>query len=304
MTAEQLILEVRQLAQLPSVDSADAATPSAEADTDEGILAIANREMRGKLLSDVLALREEFFVLKQDFPITEAAASYRIPSRAIGAKLRDVFYTDSGGASVGVPRLRPEDVQSQYRWGFYIQNNSVVMRSEINTGTMTLSYFARPGKLVKVSGVYKVFSVDAANKTITLTTNPFSAFDGTTISVDVQKAGSPFEYVVASAPAVCSTVSSKSVLTFSVDIGAAAANDLVALEDNTNYVQLPEEAANVLVYRTAAKVLETVGDSNGANALRKSAVEMEDAMRVLLTPRVDGKAQKFSSKALFGRRWW
>ena len=59
MTAEQLILEVRQLAQLPSVDSADAATPSAEPDTDEGILVIANRELRGKLLSDVLALRSE-----------------------------------------------------------------------------------------------------------------------------------------------------------------------------------------------------------------------------------------------------
>jgi len=306
MTAEELITQVRQLAQLANVDSADAANPSAEPDTDEGILAIANREMRGKLLSDVMSLREEFFVLKQDFTITTAAASYRIPSRAIGAKLRDVVYVD-GDRSRPIPRLPPEDVIDQYRYGFYIQNNSIVLRSEDNTGTLRVSYFARPGKLVLQNRIATIDVIDTATDTITVSgdggwMHPQNPSPPNTLNFDIQKSSSPFEYVAVGQPA---THPSNHDFTFTGGIpDGVSLGDRFELEDESNYVQLPEEAASVLVYRTAAKVLEALGDEPGLRRLAGSAKEMEQAMTILLSPRVDGKAQKVVNKTLFGNRWW
>jgi hypothetical protein len=306
MTAEELITQVRQLAQLADVDSADAANPSAEPDTDEGILAIANREMRGKLLSDVMALREEFFVFKTDFTITQASASYRIPSRAIGAKLRDVVYVDGSNNVKPIPRLPPEDVIDQYRYGFYIQNNSVVLRSEDNTGVLRMSYFARPGKLVIQNRVATI-TVISSSTNITVTgdnghLHPANPSPPNTLNFDIQKSTSPFEYV-----AVGKAASHPSAHVFSFAAGVpsgTSVGDTLELEDETNFVQLPEEAANVLVYRTAAKVLEAIGDESGLRRLSGSAKEMEQAMTILLSPRVDGKGQKVVNKTLFGNRWW
>lgn len=307
MTAEELITQVRQLAQLADVDSADVANPSAEPDTDEGILATANREMRGKLLSDVMALREEFFVFKQDFTITAASDSYRIPSRSIGAKLRDVVYVDSGGTSRPIPRLTPEDVLERYRYGFYIQNNSVVLRSEDSTGTLRMSYFARPGKLVLQSRVATITVITAGTNSITVTDDnghlhPANPSPPNTLNFDIQKSSSPFEYVSVGQAA---THPSAHVFTFPGGIPTGVSvGDKFELEDESNYVQLPEEAANVLVYRTAAKVLESLGDEGGLKRLAGSAKEMEEAMSLLLSPRVDGKPQKFVNKRLFGNGWW
>lgn len=305
MTAEQFITEVRQLAQLADVDSADLANPTAEADSDEGILNIANREMRGKLLSDVMALREEFFVLKQEYSITTASATYRIPSRAVGAKLRDVVYVDGSSNAIGMPRLRPEDVAEQYRFGFYLQGNSIVLRSEDSTGTLRISYFARPGKLVKVAYTGIVESINTTTKAVTLTADRQSVFvPSSTVTVDIQEAGSPFEYVAVGQSAVASISNGKSILTFTSMPSGLSAGDSIALEDTSNYVQLPEEAANVLTYRTAAKSLEAIGDGEGSKRLLESAREMEESMRILLTPRVDGRPQKISNKKLLGTGWW
>lgn len=304
MTAEELITQVRQLAQLADVDSADLANPSAEADSDEGILSIANRELRGKLLSDVMALREEFFVLKQDFPITVASASYRIPSRAIGAKLRDVVYVDSGGSAQGMPRLRPEEVEQQYRYGFYLQGNSVVLRNEENSGTLRLSYFARPGKLVKSTAVGPITAIDTATNIVTVSGAASGCHSATLF--DFQKAGSPFEYLAVEVAGVHNAGHGAShTFTFAGGLPAGlATGDVLCAADQTNYVQLPEEASNVLAYRVAAKSLEAVGDMGGLKRLADSAKEMEEAMRVLLTPRVDGRPQKISNKKLFGGGWW
>lgn len=306
MTAEQFITEVRQLAQLADVDSADLANPTAEADSDEGILNIANREMRGKLLSDVMALREEFFVLKQEYSITTASAAYRIPSRAVGAKLRDVVYVNSSGSALGLPRLRPEDVTEQYRFGFYLQGNSIVLRSEDSTGTLRISYFARPGKLVKVAFTGIVESINTTTKAVTLTADKSAVFGtaGASVTVDVQEAGSPFEYVAVGQAVTATVASTKSVLTFASLPSNLSVGDSIALEDTSNYVQLPEEAANVLTYRTAAKSLEAIGDGEGSKRLLESAKEMEESMRILLTPRVDGRPQKISNKKLLGTGWW
>ncbi len=303
MTAEQLIAEVRQLAQLADVDSNDLSNASIEPDSDEGILAIANREMRGKLLSDVMALREEFFVLKQDFPITSAGASYRIPSRAIGAKLRDVVYLDGTGNARGLPRLRPEQVEEQYRFGFYLQGNNIVLRSEDAEGTLRVSYFARPGKLVKSPYSGTIESVSPSTNAVTLTTDKSAVFS-LGLLADVQNSGSPFDYSGVSLAYTHSLDGGKSVLTFATYPVGAAVGDVVYLQETTSYVQLPEEAANVLTYRTAAKTMEAIGDDGGFKRLAESASEMEDAMRILLTPRVDGKAQKLSNKKLFGTGWW
>ena len=307
MTAEELITQVRQLAQLADVDSADAANPSAEPDTDEGILAIANREMRGKLLSDVMSLREEFFVVKQNFTITTASASYRIPSRAIGAKLRDVVYVDGNNNVKPIPRLPPEDVIDQYRYGFYIQNNSIVLRSEDANGILRVSYFARPGKLVLQSRVATITVITTGTNSITVTgdnghLHPANPSPPNTLNFDIQKSSSPFEYVSVGQAA---THPSVHVFTFPGGIPSGiSVGDMFELEDESNYVQLPEEAANVLVYRTAAKVLEALGDESGLRRLAGSAKEMEQAMTILLSPRVDGKGQKVVNKTLFGNRWW
>ena len=54
-----------------------------------------NEEMQYFAVEHVLKTYEEYFVVFDDFALSSTKFEYDVPSRAIGNKLRGIFYTDT-----------------------------------------------------------------------------------------------------------------------------------------------------------------------------------------------------------------
>lgn len=301
MTAEELIEEVRQIAQLPTPDSSASLNPNSEVDTDEGILKIANRELRTRLAAEIMDKREEFFVLRQDFPITKQGAKYRIPSRAIGNKLRDLYLIGADGTETAIPLLQPEEIENAIRDGFYIENNSVVLRSNVSAGTLRMKFFVRPNKIVKATRGAKITAITVpAFTTLNLQSTPTVFGNGTGLTFDLVKGGSPFEHLnidIAGSVSGGQFTIVPNVADLSTNLGVG---DYVFLSDESNFIQVPEDLSPILTYRVALKCVEAIGDEGAVGRISKSLKELESGIGTLIGPRIDGRAKKISNKRLLG----
>lgn len=127
--------------------------------SDEDILAFANEEMFLEQVPSILQYHEEYLVFTQNVPMVPSQSRYAIPSRAIGMKLRDVFFRDAGGQLVQMSRINPDDLSffevnsntTPIPIHYYIQNNTIVITPRVTanaSGTLVLTYYLRPNSLV------------------------------------------------------------------------------------------------------------------------------------------------------------
>jgi hypothetical protein len=126
---------------------------------DNDILAFANEEMFLEQVPSILQYHEEYLVFSQNVPMIPKQSRYPIPNRAIGMKLRDVFYRDLSGQLVQMSRINPDD-RSFFEVNsnttpipihYYLQNNTLVITPEVTqnaTGNLVFSYYLRPNSLV------------------------------------------------------------------------------------------------------------------------------------------------------------
>jgi hypothetical protein len=86
-------------------------------------------------------------------------SKYPIPNRAIGMKIRDLFYRDVAGQLVQMSRINPDD-RSFFEVNsnttpipihYYVQNNQIVITPAVTqnaTGNLIFTYYMRPNSLV------------------------------------------------------------------------------------------------------------------------------------------------------------
>jgi hypothetical protein len=177
--------------------------------SDDDILKFANEEMFLAQVPSILQFHEEYLVYEQDVPLLSNVSKYPIPTRAIGMKLRDVFYrarpqtpvdeNDSRYDLVEMSKINPDDraafqVNSNSGstpYHYYLQNNSVVVHPRVGTnptGSLLFSYFLRPNSLVTND---RAAICQSFSKTITLSANPTGG-DTITIGSLVLEAGVDF----------------------------------------------------------------------------------------------------------------
>lgn len=124
------------------------------------ILAFANEELMLSQVPDIMMYHEEYFVYSEDILLVANQERYPIPERAIGQKLRDVFYKDTSNNLFEMTRVNPDD-KSYYQNSvgninqsgrYYLEGNDVVL-TPVNvaspTGWLRFSYFLRPNQLVQ-----------------------------------------------------------------------------------------------------------------------------------------------------------
>lgn len=126
--------------------------------SEDDILAFANEEMAISQIPDIMIYHEEYFVYSEDEPLVQNQVRYPIPERAMGQKLRDVFYVDDNGNLFETTRINSDDkaywqreVGSTSFTKYYLENNDVVLPpfnlTQV-TGSLRFSYFLRPNQLV------------------------------------------------------------------------------------------------------------------------------------------------------------
>lgn len=301
-TTTELLADVRRSGMLP--DSA----PSGVADAD--ILAHANKELQSRLLPLVLSVREEFYVQPYSTQLVGGQQGYRIPSRSIGNKLRDVLLQLNDGSLQNLARIAPEaypeamtTAPAVYPWAFFLESDSALLvptPSTTGAATLVLKYLLRPSWLVVVSATATptVVTVQADTPSAGLTRVDHSATGtnlGTSVRRDIVMARPGFRTVlIGAAP----TASGNGYVVFnSSDLPsdfttANNAGDYLSAAETTPVVQLPPELHNLLYQRTLCRVLQSIGDLDALQAAEANAAQMERDAVGLIANRVEGEAKK------------
>jgi hypothetical protein len=191
MTSSDLLTSVKRKISFPASQSTF---------TDADILAFANEELMISQVPSILQFHEEYFVTYEIVPLTSYQDRYPIPTRAIGMKLRGVFWCDSttgpepvgsqpGGNLFEMTRISSEDKAFfQANLGanravhkYYIEGNDVVLTpspTDSPQGSLVLYYFLRPNQLTTND---QAATVQSFSKTITVTAASITA--GATLTI-------------------------------------------------------------------------------------------------------------------------
>lgn len=150
MTSEDLIAAVKRKIAIPI-------NQRTFSETD--ILAFANEEMMISQVPDIMMYHEEYFVFSENTLLLPNQERYSIPERAMGQKLRDIYYVDTNDNLFEMTRINPDDKAYWQRESatinlmqkYYLEGNDVVLAPHnvsSPTGSLRFSYFLRPNQLV------------------------------------------------------------------------------------------------------------------------------------------------------------
>src|ERR1700722_1267684 len=150
MTSQDLVASVQRKISFPI---------SQNTFSSDDILKFASEEMQISLVPQVLTYHEEYFVFLEIHPLLPNKLSYSVPTRAIGMRLRTVFYVDTNGNRFEMVRVNPDDKSFfQYTDGnnesafrYYLQGNEIVLTPNSlpsPVGYIEFGYYLRPNQLV------------------------------------------------------------------------------------------------------------------------------------------------------------
>ena len=262
------------------------------------ILALANEEQQSLVVPMIVALREEFFVFRDTLSITAGDYGFRIPERAIGRTLREIQYRNQTGGTLvyDLPRIAIED---SYRFtnlgtgtpnGFMIEGDTIrLLPTPSSDGEVILYTLRKPSDLVLNSRTAVVTAV--GTNTITLSKVPSNLTIGSKIDVTDNKPSYPLvqkDLTITNITGLVLTVSGFTGTALSgVDV-----DDVVSTALETSIVQLPDEAAVVLVHATAVRVLEALSIPDQMKMAEDKLQQKIRACREILSPRVEGSIPK------------
>lgn len=150
MTTNQLISAVERKIALPL--SQNTFSP-------DDVAAFCNEEMQISLVPSVLTYHEEYFVVHKSYPLVPNQVYYPIPERAIGARLRTIFYLDTNNNRFDMVKISLDDKGyfqyndggSDFVFRYYLEGNNIVLTPAslpTPTGSLEISYYLRPSQLV------------------------------------------------------------------------------------------------------------------------------------------------------------
>lgn len=197
LTSDQLIEAIKRKVSMPV--SQNTFSP-------EDLLEFANEELLLSQVPSVMIYHEEYFVESIDVPLVANQQAYQVPERAIGLKLRDVFYKDTHGNLCEMTRVSPDD-KSFFQYDdnlgngvikFFLKGNDVVLTNKLTNpvGSLQMDYYLRPGQLVRndraaiisafIENISIVNSSLLAGDTITITDSIFTAVAGSPGALEFQ----------------------------------------------------------------------------------------------------------------------
>jgi hypothetical protein len=298
LTSSTLIASVKRRALIPS---------NQKTFQDADFLALANEEIDLGLVPSILSYHEEYFSYEQDVALNSTDWAYKIPSRAIGNKFRDLAFRDSSGTLQKMVRIQPENRSDYNGYAnsvkyFYIRGSEVVLVPEQPTtamGSLVFLYYLRPNDLVVETRVGTVISIDKVSvptqATITLNYTPTNIVANTLIDF-IQAAGG-HKTLAMDINVLASNTLAGSVTINITDLPAGlVAGDQVAAAGECSVPQVPSDLHSVLAQRVAARCLEALGDTQGLNNANSKLQEMEVKTGSLIDNRSEGNTQKVVNK--------
>ena len=297
MTSDDLIASVKRRASIPSAQSMI---------TDNEILEYANEEMLLNFIPLVLSQHEDYYLIREEIPLEANVIRYSIPYRAIGTKLREVAHKDTNGNLRAMYRRSIDEITDNFeaRGGatypdnFYIEGEEIVLDSSEThnmTGSLTVFYSLRPNSLVDVDRVGKITSIDTVTGIIVFDTFPENI--AALSEIDFIKTKSPHRVLAFDKSVVAVNVGLKYIEVAPADIPTGlVVGDRIGLAGETDILNAPSDLHVMLAQMTAARVLESIGDSEGLQVADKKLAKMEKNASGLLMNRVTGSPVKAKAR--------
>jgi hypothetical protein len=299
LTSTTLVANVKRRASIPENQATF---------TTDDFLALANDEIDIGIVPLILSMQEEYFVHPETVALVASTSRYAIPYRAIGGKLRDLFYQDTNGNLFEMSRIAPEDKVSfqenpdsnTYFKYFYLEGNNVVISPNVGSspvGSLVFTYYLRPNNLVDEDriGVITAISVGASTTTYTLSQMPdhFSASE----LMDINQTKSGHKIRVFDILPSSINSGTKQIVFSNSDLPTdVALGDHIAIAGECFVPQIPSDLHNVLAQRVAQRCLESMGDQAGLQAATAKLAEMELKSSTLIDNRVEGAPMKVTNR--------
>lgn len=266
--------------------------PQGRFETQE-ILDVAYDVLLSEVTPYMISQREEYYVRKTTEAITASQAEYGFPTRALGQALREVQII-KGTVVVDVDRIDLEEITSTAEGEpneFYVMGNSIYLypTPNVSQNTLQMYYFFRPSKLVPVNECAYISAIDTGTNTLTVS----APTDWTTADTfDLIQGRDGFK--VRSFDLTASAVSTSSITLSELPSGLQV-GDYVALSGESCFPFLPTEGHQLLVYKTVAALLESIGDTANAASADKRGLMIQAQLDNLFGTRIQGAPKQFAN---------
>lgn len=295
-TTDTLIDSVKRRASIPSTQ---------QTFQESDFLAFANEELDLGIIPHVLSFHEEYFVYTQLVEIEPNKNRYEIPSRAVGNKLRDLSYQDSGGNIFEMTRIKIDDLPSYQNNAinnsfnmFYVEGTDIVLIPDTGstpTGSLRFSYYLRPNEIVSQDRVAIITGINPTSGEITVSSVPTNI--NVSNPLDLIQTQSPHKTLSLDITAMGINTISKTFTFDPDDIpDSLAIGDQIALAGETIVPQIPSDLHSMLSQRIAARCLESLGDLQGLSSANAKLAEMEQKTGNLIHDRVEGAPLKIVNR--------
>jgi hypothetical protein len=296
-TTDALLPMLRLLPLMPSVQALFSSSD---------LVNIMDFELGSKIIPLIDNQAEEYFIALDDIPYVQSITVYPLPVRATADKLRSVSFVDSNNNEIRIPRLRPEDMMSNVNstglainpalWGFYLQNDKIILYLGSFTGTsqaykfLRLRYVRMPNTLVQEAACGQITAI--VGNVVTVNSVPSTFL--TNLTYDIIS-NSPQMFVSQGDDLSITTIAGNNI-TFTTLPPTVQIGDWVCIAMQSPIPQIPfKPGFQFLLQLSAAKCLEIHGDTQGFNVAMSQAADMKDLFISVITPRVDGNVIRLTT---------
>lgn len=273
--------------------------------SEEDLLALATEELRTTVTSDLIKIREDFFLDDEDVAIEANVANYAIPSRAISNALKEVKFVDSAG-NESPPLPRGDSTDSAFYQGggsqperFYIQGDEIIVLPKPLTASGSLRFIfpARASELIATSSCAKITVIGSSPTTASFTVNTdLTASLVVGSKIDIQSVQSPFKLWAVGLP-----ITQITDVLIEVDIsGVTNINDVIQPQVDdyicptgfSNIPHIPIEYHLLLAQTVVKTLMQSLGDANKESKAEATVDKMRQALGLMSKNRVESTPQR------------
>lgn len=245
------------------------------------IITLANRELQTAIISQILSVREGYYLTFHDFEMN-STGRFQIPSQAIGGAL-DAVQIVINPTIIPVNRLEHAEQFSTEApctttYGYFIQGNTVVITPNPTTGVVRLWFMRRPNALTATTAAGLITDINGTTVTVSSLPSTFAVDTAINICQDQPNFDVLTEGVITGINGVDVTLDDLSVDT---QIG-----DWLCLDNQTPVPQIPVEFRPLLEQRTVVKMYELQGYLDKMKAAGSVLEKMEQELFKMISPRV------------------
>lgn len=302
LTTDDLIVNIKRKAFIPLDD---------DSYTTEDLQEMMDNEMDIFVVPHLISQYEEYLVTSHTVDIISGTIGYEIPYRAVGNKLRDIYYVENPDAPFHLQTIQemhridsteiynyqqgnPYTPWTENGYNYYIKNNKIMLLDQYPSGgALRMDFYMQPNTLVLESKVAKITSIDTNTGLISVSNFPMEFTSLPNTGCDFVKNRSPHIILDYDKP-VTSVSSTAKTITFDPDNlpDDLSVGDYICFPQETPYPNVPSEMHSILAQLVSISILEGLDDEQAKQSAERQLEKMKNAISTIVSDRVDGSNKK------------